>query len=334
MMLGEYLRVRPDDRLVRASGIPVAKRAFQWLQNQDANNFGLIDSPAASDWLDSSLNRSGKVLYNNVLYYAASLAIDDLDDLDGTDELRSQEIVKKINMLFWPEDPAVFPELLSHVPYPSNADVTFAHPASLSAYREACKTDRTFYLSHVEYGSFVDLCDVLANSLAVLYGIATRERSKRICSYIHASSATKPFPARTYEHPVSSKQDRWQLLSKEADRHQDPKWRNSSYRYHNAGVWPFVGGFYVAAMARAGLWAEASSALSQLAAANQLSLSADGLGFNEWIDSATGEPGGAPAQAWSAAAFIYAYESCLDRLSSGPGASKKPFAPLGGSTSV
>src|SRR4051812_41039711 len=47
---------------------PHLDRVLTWLRSQDPTNSGLVTSPEAADWMDSSLKRSGKVLYVNVLY--------------------------------------------------------------------------------------------------------------------------------------------------------------------------------------------------------------------------------------------------------------------------
>ena len=68
----------------------------------------------------------------------------------------------------------------------------------------------------------------------------------------------------------------------------DPDWRdyyselNLPNRYHNGGIWPFIGGFYVAALVKAGKFDEAQSALDRLVRLNR-----DGE-FNEWHHGATG----------------------------------------------
>jgi hypothetical protein len=309
IMLDEYLRRRPYDEELEGLGTPAAARAFAWLQCQDANNFGLIDSPGGSDWLDSSITRSGKVLYNNVLYFAAAEAMKRLKPGAEFDETAG-EICEKANILFWPDNPDDFGRLLEHVPYPDGAVTLFQHPTVQAAYAEACRADRSYYLSHVNYGRCVDLCDVLANSLAVLYGLADSTRQEKIASYLLHSSAMVPFPARTYPDPIDPRSDRWQVFNVEADRHQEVRWRNPPHRYHNAAVWPLVGGFVVAALAKSGHVGEALSSLRLLADANRLSNSREGWGFHEWIDGTSGRPQGARAQSWSAAAFLYGHEAC------------------------
>ena len=73
----------------------------------------------------------------------------------------------------------------------------------------------------------------------------------------------------------------------------DADWRdyystlNAPHSYHNGGVWPFLGGFYVAALVQAGRWDAAAAALERLA-----ELVCKG-GFNEWHDGLSGEAMGA-----------------------------------------
>jgi glycogen debranching enzyme len=82
-------------------------------------------------------------------------------------------------------------------------------------------------------------------------------------------------------------------------------------QYHNGGVWPWVGGLYVAALVRAGLMERAHSALHQLAEANKYGRDHE-WEFNEWLHGITGEPKGSPDQLWSAGMYLYAY-MCVKR---------------------
>jgi glycogen debranching enzyme len=88
----------------------------------------------------------------------------------------------------------------------------------------------------------------------------------------------------------------------------DPDWRdyygmlNLPHHYHNGGVWPFIGGFYVAALLKAGRSDAAEAALRNLAALNQRG------GFNEWHHGQTGLAMGVGDQAWSAGMFLFAFE--------------------------
>jgi len=78
---------------------------------------------------------------------------------------------------------------------------------------------------------------------------------------------------------------------------------NAPHHYHNGGVWPFLGGFYVAALVKAGRLDAAAQALQRLAELNQAGR------FNEWHHGQTGAPMGAEDQAWSAGMYLFASES-------------------------
>ena len=55
------------------------ERALIWLEFQDMNECGLLEIPEAGDWMDLLAVRYN-VLYDNVLYYAALLAYQELHD--------------------------------------------------------------------------------------------------------------------------------------------------------------------------------------------------------------------------------------------------------------
>jgi hypothetical protein len=90
----------------------------------------------------------------------------------------------------------------------------------------------------------------------------------------------------------------------------DPFWRtymgrhrqNLEHRYHNGGIWPFVGGFWVLALAAAGRGPQAAQELVRLARANAL----HDWQFNEWFHGQSGEAEGMPGQTWNAAMFLLA----------------------------
>jgi glycogen debranching enzyme len=282
---------RTGDAALRDRLLPHLQRAHDWLRHQDANNVELIDSPLAGDWMDSTLARSGKVLYVNVLYFWATKLLAELrPELAGL----AQRLHRKVNLLFWPERDADYADLLGRGRFP--------HVASQAAWAAAARPDRWHYLSSVQFGRCVDACDTLANCLAVLSGIATGQRARRIMEGLVDGPAVAPFPARSWTEPRAP--------DPEAERFQAERWRNPPFRYHNAAVWPFVGGYLVAALAHAGMAGEAARQLDRLARANELGE----WGFHEWIDARTGAPGGARNQCWSAGAFALAASAVGRRL--------------------
>ncbi|MEK6967705.1 MAG: amylo-alpha-1,6-glucosidase [Nanoarchaeota archaeon] len=286
---------------------PNIKKAFIWLTYQDSNNTGLIDSPEAGDWMDSTLNRSGKVCHNNALYFAAAVGINEMArELGDNFFANAENIKKKFNILFWPEKKEDYSKLLGHVNYPKGADTSFPHTTSLKAY-DAIKKPRKFYLSSVSYGNFVDKCDVLANSLANLFEISDIKKSKKILDYFEEIKIANPYPVRCWDSPVTSDDNTFSLLKSNADKFQAKQWKNPPGNYHNGAVWPYIGGFYALALLKAGKKKLAESALLNLARANKLGKNNE-WGFHEWIHATKGTPEGASDQTWNAGSFAMAYQ--------------------------
>ncbi len=82
-------------------------------------------------------------------------------------------------------------------------------------------------------------------------------------------------------------------------------------RYQNGGIWPWVGGLYVAALVKAGRFEKAEKTLRNLASALRLGKD-DEWEFNENLHGITGKPTGAKYQAWSAGMYLYA-QHCVDQ---------------------
>ena len=101
----------------------------------------------------------------------------------------------------------------------------------------------------------------------------------------------------------------------------DPDWHdryalyNNPGDYHNGGVWPFVCGFYIAALVAAKKFKLAEEKLIELTQCIKLSHSEDlKFGFNEWIKAQDGKPMGQDWQTWSAAMYLYAAK-CVEEKS-------------------
>lgn len=147
--------------------------------------------------------------------------------------------------------------------------------------------------------------DLLGNSLAILSGIASPSRADDMVSWVEAECAAMQkrgelaldlppnfFP---YTNP------------------QDPDWHaryvlfNNPGEYHNGGIWPFICGFYVAALVAAKRYKLAEEKLLALTKAVKVTREAEvDFGFNEWIKAQTGLPMGQDWQTWSAALYLYA----------------------------
>jgi glycogen debranching enzyme len=94
---------------------------------------------------------------------------------------------------------------------------------------------------------------------------------------------------------------------------EDSEWhtRHAVYNlpgeYHNGGIWPFICGFYLAALVAAKKYRLAEEKLLVLTHCIKKSRSPSvDFGFNEWIKAQNGQAMGQDWQTWSAALYLYA----------------------------
>jgi hypothetical protein len=152
--------------------------------------------------------------------------------------------------------------------------------------------------------------DLLGNSLAILSGIASPSRADAMVSWI--------------EEACQGMQQRGELAldlppnffpfiqPEDKDWHARYALFNNPGTYHNGGIWPFICGFYVAALVAAGRFALAREKLVVLTKIVQKSSAGQlAFGFNEWINAPDGKPMGQDWQTWSAALFLYA-ATCVE----------------------
>ena len=147
--------------------------------------------------------------------------------------------------------------------------------------------------------------DLLGNSLAILSGIASHTRALEMISWIEDECAAMKAKGEII----------WNLPPNffPFTNPEDPDWheRNALYNnpgdYHNGGIWPFVCGFYIAALVAAKRFKLAEEKLIELTRCVKLSHSENlEFGFNEWIKAQDGKPMGQDWQTWSAAMYLYA----------------------------
>ncbi len=147
--------------------------------------------------------------------------------------------------------------------------------------------------------------DLLGNSLAVLFGIASPTRSQEIITWIEGEcSAMRVRGELALDLPPC-------LLPYIRPGDQDwlPRYErfNQPGEYHNGGIWPFICGLYIAACVAIGKNELALTRLEALAqAVRPWHEDETEWGFNEQLKAQTGAPIGRDWQTWSAAMFVYA----------------------------
>ena len=251
-------------------------RATGWLLAQEHQRFRLLQQNEASDWADI-MPRSGYVLYTNALWY----------DVKRRYALAHAEVTH---------------HHFTHLFDPFQRDLPEYHRARLLRhYARRGRKDSGLYLSFVNLGVVGHEGDVFGNVLAVLCGLADAATGHRIVKTIGAAHAADPYPIRVVLHPLSRQHELWRPYMV---RHQ----QNQMHQYHNGGIWPFVGGYWVMALVKLGLRAEARDELVRLAQVNALG----DWRFTEWFHGRTLAPMGMAGQSWNAAAWLLA-QRALER---------------------
>jgi hypothetical protein len=260
-------RVQPVGRLRRRYAAQVRK-AIGWLECQEHQRFFLLQQNEASDWADI-MPRSGFVLYTNALWHLVKR----LYRLPRADETR-----RSANQLFHPFSAAI---------------AEYRRARLLAHYARSKARHRDLYLSFVNFAFFGDEGDAFGNVLAVLCGLTGEAAAHRTLRGLERAGVNDPYPVRAVCTPITQEDFLWRPYM---SRHR----QNFAWQYHNGGIWPFVGGFWVAALAESGQRAKAASELAKVARANALG----DWAFHEWLHGRTLEPRGMRGQSWNAAAFL------------------------------
>jgi hypothetical protein len=271
----------------------VVREVLGWYAYQDVDQSGLLSMQEGADWQDLFCTR-GKGLYLNCLYVLALRCAAALFGGDEGDRLRgrAQVATDKINAYFWYVGDNAMWRHMSHTFSTEGTPLVDSMGRQREMPQKRYLTDEQYYLPYLGFRAVGEWFDSFGNLLAILSGVADPRQSDIILDFIARYSL-----------------DKWLLRSlTPAVQPGDADWRpyygslNAPHHYHNGGVWPFLGGFYIAALVKAGRAETAAAALESLAALNQRGQ------FNEWHHGQTGAPMGAQDQAWSAGMYLFAWE--------------------------
>ncbi|NUN24604.1 MAG: glycoside hydrolase [Candidatus Jettenia caeni] len=272
-----YARTFPEERFTEHLRTTI-DHALNWLFCQEHQGLFLLQQNEASDWADI-MPRSGFVLYSNALWYH----VKKLYKISTADKTKHY-----FKTVFFPFDKAV-PEhrrarILAH--YIRN--------------KAKCSN---FYLSFVNFSFWGEEIDVFGNILSAIFGLAYASKASRIADTILSLKAHRPYPIRVTHTPIQEKSQLWRPYMQ---RHK----QNLPYQYHNGGIWPFAGGFWIILLMKLGRKGLAWNELGCLAEANKI----NNWEFNEWFHGKTGEPMGMAGQSWNAAMFMLAFHALQDSI--------------------
>lgn len=254
-----------------------AQRAITWMSYQSCDDRVIVSQLPTTDWRDEHWVL-GHGLYVNAMSYAylRMYQLDSEADLlgslmNGFESPDGQEGVQDSDGLASPEKP---------------------------------------YYSMAAFKSYHDhRFDLLGNSLAILFGIASTERSLQVIDWVeHECERLRTVGELGVNLPPC-------LLPYMQPGDLDWRPRYAQYNqpgeYHNGGIWPFICGFYIAACVTSGRYELALARLEALAhLVKPWHEDRAEWGFNEQMRAQTGKPIGRDWQTWSAAMFLYA-ERCV-----------------------
>jgi glycogen debranching enzyme len=299
-IIGHYvLAVQENDDPALSKAWPALERAHLWLRYQDSNECGLLEVHESMDWADLFANHYNSLL-PNVLWYGANRAMAHLATRLGREAGpfadRATDIRHKLNQLLW-----VGPEYEPDLNWIRRHRAEWQYPVELA---RTTLVQRPYYLPYVAFRDFGDRLDTLGNLLAILFGVAEPAQADRILDYIVAAGVDQPWPIKACWPPVMPGEKDWREYYRMYN-------LNLPHQYHNGGAWPFIGGFYVAALVQAGRQAQAHDVLERLASMNRHGQRGATWQFNEWFHGLSGQPMGHGEQTWSAGMFLYAHEAVL-----------------------
>jgi glycogen debranching enzyme len=244
--------------------------ALRWLLAKEHQRFRLLQQNEASDWADI-MPRSGFVLYTNALWYYVKRRY----GLGHAHETRVN-----FNGLF----------------HPFSAELAeYRRARLLNDYALRSAQNRDLYLSFVNFSFFGEEGDVFGNVLALLSGVADERARRRTLRALRKARVHDPYPVRAVVRPIRRNSSLWRHYM---GRHR----QNYEWQYHNGGIWPMVGGFWIAALVRCGKHVAARAELVKLARACELG----DWSFTEWLHGRTLALRGMPGQSWNAAAYLMA----------------------------
>ena len=288
------------------------EHSLTWLRYQDVAEVGLVMQGQRSDWADEMPNH-GAVLYSNALWYKV---VQEYVTIYGSSSLvngnYAQKVHQAFNRAFWPYDDS-----------PTESSQKLLTNKAFERAITWAKTDlvqQPYYISYLSRRSFGWRCDMFANVLSMLFGLSSSSQQEDIERYLWSVGMSQPYPGKALYPVVYPGDSEWQEGM--AARNQD-----IPHQYHNGGIWPFIGSFWVLYLAAMGKkHGAAESELLKLAQANAL----NDWEFNEYLHGELGNPMGVPHQSWNAATYIMAYQAVVEKKlfwSSTPQAQKTQQAP-------
>jgi hypothetical protein len=269
MAVGIFRKVSGDSDFLKEA----VKKALIWMEYQSPSDRYLVAQLPTSDWRDEQWVIGYGLFVNTITYSYLRL----LDQNERADKIHRE--MSKFTI--------TAETMHNHV----HEGLTVKHKPYYALWSYKIYSSERF--------------DLLGNSMAILSGIASHTRANDMVSWIEAECKSMKEAG---DLAVDLPPNFFPYINPD-----DPDWLprynlyNNPGDYHNGGIWPFICGFYIAALVAAKRFALAKEKLYALTQvikkANDNKVD---FGFNEWIKAQDGKPMGQDWQTWSAALYLYA----------------------------
>ncbi len=305
LIIARYAKKYPDDP-ENDSLLSSALLALSWLRHQDHDQSGLVAIQEAACWMDLFPVR-GKSLYINVLRYWATSELAETLAVFGNDaeaeflKREAIEIKSSLHKRMWYEPDKNLAEII-HDSFSTSAYNEQGFDSlgrKLLLPEKTILTDSSYFLPYITFRDFGEWFDTLGNLLAILSKVADEHQSRAILSFIEDKKLAQPYPAQAIYPVIEEGSEEWRYYFRFAD-------LNLPHHYHNGGIWPMIGGFYVLALIATGEIAKAEQNFNTLTQSVTRGAEQKTCAFNEYLHGKTGEPMGMKDQAWSASTYLLA----------------------------
>lgn len=255
-------------------------KAILWMEYQSPTNDNLIAQQPTSDWRDEQWVLGYGLFVNTLMYTGHKLL---------KNEVQAQNIKDSLGNFIFES---------GNLPESQQQGLAIREKPYYALWSFKIYSSKRF--------------DLLGNSLAILSGISSISKSKEIvkwveneCDVMRSEHKLEPGLSPNFFPYIKPEDSDWH------DRYYD---FNKPGDYHNGGVWPFISGFYIAALISIKEYDLAEKHLLELTKLITKSKDKDlEYGFNEWYKAQDGEPMGQDWQTWSASNYLYAAHCVKER---------------------